>query len=189
MSVKKTEATERLEIRLKYLFEHGIDLDSRIITFSTEIDSNLFSFIDAAVTELERHNNRAITIRINSEGGSVYDALAIVGRLHGSKCNIITEGYGAIMSAATLILASGWKRRVSKFATFMHHEAAYGVEGRHSTLVNEVKEMERLEKQWSRWMAEFSNKPAAFFSKEGRFTDSYFTPQELLEMGLVDEIF
>ena len=71
----------------------------------------------------KERGEKAITIRLHSEGGSVYEALAIVGRIEKCKCQIITEGYGAIMSAATLILASGDKRRISRLAWFMVHES------------------------------------------------------------------
>ena len=55
------------------------------------------------MTTLENLNRKTITIKINSYGGDVYTALAIVGRMLESKCLLQTKGYGKIMSAATII--------------------------------------------------------------------------------------
>jgi hypothetical protein len=76
---------------------------------------------------MESEDKSTVTIKINSPGGSTYDAMAIIGRIRSAKCYIVTEGYGQIMSAASLILASGRKRRINKYAFLMWHEASYGV--------------------------------------------------------------
>lgn len=183
------ETTERLDLNLKYQFEHGVSLQSRVIQLVGEIDSSKFELIDNALNELERYNNKAVTIRINSEGGSVYDALAIVGRIRNCKSRIITEGYGAVMSAATLILAAGTKRRVSEYAWFMHHESSYDTDGRHAEIKAIVEQKEREEEQWASIMAKLSNKPKSFWKKHGVLTDTYFTARELKEFGVVDDIF
>jgi ATP-dependent protease ClpP protease subunit len=166
----RNEEYDKLSLQLQYLFEFGVDLKNRVIqlvpektdeedSFSREIDSHHFSFIDAALTELESRNRSAITIRIHSYGGSVKAALGIVGRITSSKCKI------------------------------MHHEASYTVEGRHSEAKAYVFQAEKEEKQWAKWMAEFSNKQASFYEKQGIHKDVYWTPEELLEFGIVDKIF
>lgn len=178
----------RIAIHYEYLFEWGVDFKNRIITIDDEIDSNTFSKLDSALTEMENESRKAVTVKINSPGGSVYDALAIVGRLRNSPCRIITEGYGCIMSAATLILACGDKRRVSSLSWFMHHEAYYGVEGRHKQVVNEVKQREREEAQWAKAMARFTKKDVKFWAKKGIHIDAYFEASELKDLGVVDEV-
>ena len=183
------ESTEKLDLNLKYLFEYGVSLQSRTIQLVGEIDQEKFQLIDKALTEMERQNQKSVTLRINSEGGSVYDALAIIGRLENSKCRIITEGYGCVMSAATLVLAAGGKRRISNRAWFMHHESSYDVEGRHSEVKQQVKQKEREEDQWAEVMALYTSKTKAFWKKNGITQDVYFTAQELVKLGVVDELF
>jgi ATP-dependent protease ClpP protease subunit len=178
----------QLGIHLETLLEHGINFRDRIITIKEEIDSDLFGKIDAALSEMESDNRRAITIRINSEGGSVYDALAIVGRLKSSKCRIITVGFGAVMSAATLILACGDERIMSDIAWFMHHESQYAVEGSHSQVVDAVAQAEKEENQWAAAMESYSKKDAKFWRKVAKDKNAYFTAQELLDMGVIDEL-
>lgn len=178
-----------LALHLEYLFERGVNFRNRVITITGEISDDTFSLIDSAMTELEAQSRKAVTVRINSGGGSVYDALAIVGRLKDSPCMVITEGYGCVMSAATVILASGDKRRISQYSWFMHHESVYEAEGRHSQMKALVKQSEREEEQWSQTMASFTKKTASFWSKTGAHLDAYFSPNELLEFGVVDEVF
>ncbi len=141
------------------------------------------------MTEMERDNKKAITIKIVSFGGLVHSALAVVGRMRKSPCRIITEGYGAIMSGAALIFAAGDKRKISKYAWYMWHEVWYGDENRHSAMkamvIQADKEMQLLAKS----MEEFSNKSANFWLKHGMHIDAYFTAEQLVDLGVADEIF
>lgn len=176
-------------MHLEYLFDRGVNFKDRAITITGDIDQPWFDIVDAAMSEFERDSKKAVKIKINSSGGSVYEALAIVGRLRNSKCHVITEGYGHVMSAATIILACGDKRRMSEFATFMHHEASYEAAGRHSQVVAEVNQREREEKLWSKWMAEFCRGDENNWYEIGKHTDKYYTAEECVEMDIVDEVF
>jgi len=175
-------------LRLHYLFEYGIDLKNRAITITGDIDSDTFRVVDLGMSEMELSGKGAITIKLNSTGGSIYDAMAVVGRLNSSRCPIITKGYGAIMSAATLILASGDKRIMSKYSSFMHHEASYGMEGRHSEVKAVVIQMDKDNKIWSDWMSEFTKMSPLFWSEKGLHVDCYLTPEECKKYGIVDKI-
>lgn len=179
----------RISIHYEYLFEWGVNFKDRVITISDEIDSGTFDVVDSALTEMEAEGRKAVTVKINCLGGNVYDALAIVGRLKASKCQIITEGYGAVMSAATLILACGDKRRISYLSWFMTHEATYSAKGKHSEIVAEVRQAERENRQWATAMESFTQKDAKFWENAGKGEDAYFTPEELLSFGVVDEVF
>lgn len=174
---------------LGYLFDYGIDFQRRIIKITGEIDEEMFSIVDAALTQMEAESRATITIKIDSPGGEVYQAMAIIGRMHESTCNIVTKGYGAVMSAATLILAAGNKRKISKHAWFMNHEASYGIDGKHSEHKVIVAQAEREEQQWAECLAQFSKRPKAFWLKNGTGTDAYFSAEELITMGVVDELF
>lgn len=185
----KSQKTEALELHFKYLFEVGVNFKDRVIVIDEDIEEGLFTKVDAAMSELESYSRQAITIRINSFGGDIHTALAIVGRLKRSKCRIVTEGYGAVMSAASFIFASGNHRRISKFAFYMYHEFSYSAEGRHSAIKAEVEETERQWELWASWMATYSKvKDKQFFLTNGRLVDVYWTPETLLELGLADEI-
>lgn len=166
-----------------------VNLKSRVINLTGSIDGKAFRRFDMAMTELERLNSEGITIRINSDGGTAVDALAMLGRIENSKCHITVEGYGEVQSAATILLAAGDHRRISKYAWFMHHEDSDELKGTMSSIEAQLKQGKRAEAIWNKAMAEYTKKDYKFWSRTGVGEDAYFTPQELLEMGVVDEVF
>lgn len=174
---------------LDYAFNHGFSMSSREILIDGDIDDNAFIDFDAKMTKLESQSQKSITVKINSDGGYPDIALAIVGRIRESKCRVITKGYGTVASAATIILAAGHKRMISKYCTFMHHEAAYGEIDRHSNMKNKIAQIEKQERQWATYMSEFTKKSAEFWYETGIGKDLYLTPEQCLEYGVVDSIF
>lgn len=177
------------QMNVNWAFEYGVNFTQRTITWSQDIAFPMFDIIDAALTIMEAESKATITLKLHSPGGDTYEAIAVIGRLRKSKCNIVIEGYGHIMSAATLILASGNKRKLDKLAQFMWHSASYGVEGRHSEIKATVQQVEMEEKMWAKAMAELTNKPEKFWLEKGVHLDYYLNAETLLKYGVIDEIF
>jgi ATP-dependent Clp protease protease subunit len=175
-------------MQLEYSFDRGVNFKDRSITIVGDLESPWFDIVDAAMSEFERVSKKTVTIKIYSEGGYVSEATAIVGRLRKSKCHIVTEGYGIIASAATIILACGDRRKMSQYAQFMHHESSYGVEGRHSQNVAAIKQAEKEEKLWSKWMARFSKKTEKFWYEWGQHIDKWLWADDCVKYGVVDEV-
>ncbi len=183
-------AVHLFEVQTEIALKHGIDLPGRSIQLVGEIDEEMFMLIDAALTILEHQSKAKITIKINSPGGSIYDALAIVGRMQKSNCKIITEGYGCIMSAAGLILAAGNKRSMSKYAWYMFHEASWGADGTHTQIKHVAAQIEREEEMWSKAMESFTSASAEFWSREGKSgKDLYLDAGQCMELSIIDEVF
>lgn len=177
-------------LQLEYSFNYGVNLRDRIITITGSIEEPLFDFVDAALSEMEHTSKRGVTIRIHSGGGCVYEALAIIGRLRSAKVSkITTEGYGQIMSAATMLLACGDERKINKYAYFMHHESSYGLTGRASEHKDMLEQVEKEENDWAIWMANFSQKTKKFWKESGCRKDAYFTPAQLIKLGVADAVF
>ncbi len=174
---------------LSYMVEYGVDFSRRIISLTGEVDEFMYDILDFGLTEMEASSKKAITIKINSPGGDTYQAMAITGRMKECTCQIVTKGYGQVMSAATLILASGKKRKMSTEGFLMWHESSYLMDGQHSQNKATVKQVEREEKLWANRMAQLSKKDAEFWLKNGVGIDAYFTAEQLLKMGVVDELF
>ena len=118
----------------------------------------------------------------------MYEASAIIGRIKNSKCRIITEAYGQACSGAALILASGDKRRISKYAWFMYHKMSYGTSGTHDEIKDFVNQAEREQKLLIKQLSEFSNRSEEFWESKLLKKDYYLTPQQCLELELVDEV-
>lgn len=182
------EAVSLVQHQHGLLLEHKLDIVSRSIVISGEIDDECFAYFDSRLAILESINNEPVTIKICSTGGSTYEAGAIIGRMKASKCSFITEGYGCVMSAATLILAAGDKRRLSRYAWFMHHGPRWGTEGRHANIKEAVIQTDREDTEWNKWMGEFSKKDTQFWKTWSGHSDLYLSPEEAKKHGVIDEI-
>lgn len=149
-----------------------------------EID---FVEFDILLSDLEQ-SGKDITIKLNSDGGCLFTAFAIAGRITTSPSTIIIEAYGSIASAAILMLAVGDIRRSSKFTAFMHHAASSCLNGNMSTMENTFKSLQLDEKRRYAGLAEYTLKGIDWWREKAN-PDYYFDAAEALEIGLIDEIF
>lgn len=190
MSHERDLAISLLELRIHTAFDRGVDTSTRVIQLVGTVNSKMFRKLDAGLTLLEDGNRKSITLRLNSEGGYPSEALAIVGRIKASTCQIVIEAYGQVSSAATIILAAGKKRRMSEFCQFMTHQSSYGVDGKHKDAKEVVDRAEVEEELWATYMGRFSNQPASYWTDlHDTGKDNYLTAQECLQLGVIDEIF
>jgi ATP-dependent protease ClpP protease subunit len=188
--VEHEVAAQMFEVKVDFAFKYGVNVQARTIQMVGEVSDEMFIQLDTAMTILEQVSKAAIIIRINSLGGSVYDGMAIIGRLKASKCQIITEAYGAVMSAAIMILAAGDKRRMSKYAWCMWHEASYEPAGTVSQVRHAQTQIEREENRGAEMMEQFTTAPKKFWLGEGKAgKDLYLSPTECVNLGVVDELF
>jgi len=185
---KETKLAERAST-IQENIDHGINVVDRVIRIDGEIDAAMVARVDTGMSEMERLNRQAITFRISSFGGNMYDALAVVGRMRASTCQIVTQGFGYVMSAATLVLASGDKRYLSEFSWTMCHESNYEVEGGHSKIKEFTRQIDREEDCWAEHMAAFTEyKNKSFWLKLGRDKDHYLNANEAIRIGIADEL-
>ena len=73
------------------------------------------------IAELKQYAGQAITLTINSPGGSVFDALAIYNALRNSGGEVTTKVMGVAASAASLIFMAGDKRVMPENTFLMIH--------------------------------------------------------------------
>lgn len=176
-------------LRLDYCFDRGINFKDRTIQITGSIEEGeSFDWLDSALAEMERGSKKSIVLKINSPGGSVYEALAMVDRIQESKCQIITKGYGHIMSAASLLLAAGDKRYMGKRAWLMHHEISSGAYGTVTELSDHVHQLTREMRDWAAAMDSFSNRTQTFWLDVAKRKDAYLSATQCLDVGVIDDI-
>ncbi len=145
-------------------------------TFTTELDELLST-----------SSTKPVQVELSSEGGTVLDALAIVGRIVNAPCPIHVTVYGKCMSAAVLILACADKRSVSSEAWIMHHEDTLRVKGSTTDLQRMAARAEQDETHWGQLLGKYTKVDEVHWRAWARKT-TYFTASEALAMGLVDEV-
>ena len=135
---KKTDDTE-----YDYKFtiaDHGIFILSDEITSTNTSDAIEFILERNLVEKKNRLEN--ITLIVNSPGGEVTSAFALIDIMQGSRIPVHTLGLGQISSAGLLIFMAGKKgfRTVTPNTSILSHQYSWGSQGKEHELVAIVKE-------------------------------------------------
>ncbi len=133
---------------------------------------------------------KRVTLEIMSDGGNAYSALAFVSRMRLSPLQFRTLASGRVASAATLILAAGNERFMTRESWLMVHEDSGGVEGTVSQMEAEIFHMRAMEDQWNKMLADWSHGKSSkeSFDELHKRGDTNMNARECLEWGLIDEI-
>lgn len=142
---------------------------------------------------LNKKNNEPINLIINSIGGVVSDALAIIDVMNAIECEVNTITLGEASSAGSLIASAGKKRYISENSQMMIHEAAiqgYGfIDTRDSKMDKTMQRIKSLNEKLALIYAKNTGQP---FSKVaemlGSKEDIYFSARESVDFGLADAI-
>lgn len=137
------------------------------------------------------HKDKMLTLYVNSTGGDLYQAFALVDVMRSSKRTIRTVGIGAVMSAAFLIFASGARgqRLASANTSFMCHQFTSGTEGKYHDIKAEMKENELLNEKMVNILKEATGlAPSVIKKKLLPASDVYLTADEVVELGVADNI-
>ena len=132
--------------------------------------------------------DNALTISINSFGGSVYTALSIYSLLKNHKGQITFRIDGTAMSAATIITSVPNARVIMpRGSMMMIHKVSVGIYGNADDLKKTVEDIEKLEQNVLEIYAEKTGKSIdairALVDQE-----TYFTAKEAVAFGLADEV-
>ena len=192
----KTENSEELPLKWKEALtqmDYGIDVESSTIYLYGDImDGTLYDFVlkvrGIMYMRDEDKKNDPLNLVINSDGGDVYEALGMIDFMQSLNVKVNTICRGRAMSAAALLLCAGTgTRAASKNSTIMFHEMSSGIYGKSSDMKANVQHMEKLEEVLVQIMSENSKKDGKFW-KETTLKDYYLSPEEALELGVIDII-
>lgn len=130
---------------------------------------------------------------ISTPGGSAHDMFSIYDtmRLVRKEMEIHTIGMGKVMSAGTLLLASGTKgkRKIGKHCRIMIHSVVSGMMGSMHDIKNEFRETLNTEKNYVKALSDetkMSTKVIREFLNEKR--NVYLNAREAVKLGIADII-
>lgn len=165
-------------------------LKDRIILLNEEIDTDCATSIIAQLLFLESENPDApITMYINSPGGVITAGMAIYDVMNKVKCPIITVCLGMAASMAAVLLSSGSRgqRYALPNSTVMIHQPLGGAKGQATEIQIVATRILALYDKLAMIMSKNSNIDKETM-KQALDRDNYLTPEEALEMGLIDKI-
>lgn len=193
---KSKESENDIPVRWKEAttqMDYGIDVDaSSVLLFGEIMDGSLYDIITRirAILHMRKdeHKNDPINLIINSDGGSVYEALGIIDYIQSLDVKVNTICRGRAMSAAALILCAGTGlRAASQYSTIMFHEISSDIYGKSSDMKANVQHMEKLEEILLEILKTNSNKEKDYW-KNVTIKDYYITPKEAMDLGVIDAI-
>ena len=185
-AVKKIDefnASDRVDLKL---LENSVHFLSGEIT-----DANVNDCIKWIIYENFDAREKSLTLYINSTGGDLYSALALVDIMKSSAHPIRTITIGSAMSAAFLIAVSGThgERYAGKNASFMCHQFTENTEGKYHDLKATMKGNEISNEMMVAVLKEATGlAPSVIKKKLLPASDVYLTPQEAIDIGVVDHL-
>lgn len=165
-------------------------LDSRTLLISGPVDDKMLRDATVRVLAMEQKDSKkAITVFINSPGGSADAGFAIYDLLRFVKPPVLTVVNGLCASAGILIhLATDKKRRYClPESRFMIHQPSTMGRGTASDLDITAKEILKLRDRYNRIIAETCSKTVEQVTESSR-RDFWLDAGQALEYGLVTKV-
>lgn len=148
--------------------------------------------MDTIVKELYLAADRPekeVHVYVNTYGGCVYTGMAIYDAMQKIPNKVTTIGTGKIMSCGNLIMAGGNRRIMTPGSSYMFHDISSGTWGSPSEMRADLDHTEALGKRFCAILAKTCKLTTdKLMELSAAKKNWYWTPEECLEMGLIDEI-
>jgi len=165
-------------------------LRDRIIFLGGPIDDNVANIVIAQLLFLQSEDpKKDITLYINSPGGSITAAMAIIDTMNYLSCDVSTICVGIAASAAAMILSVGKKgKRLSlPNAEVMIHQPLGGIEGQAADIAITAKHILQTRDNLNKMLAKSTGKPLTQIEKDTD-RDFFMTAEEAKKYGIIDEV-
>jgi ATP-dependent Clp protease protease subunit len=197
MKIKNTYQKRTKEIEDFSVASEKIDnalLEKQIYFLNGEINEDTIGDCIKWITyqNLEERPDKVLTLYVNSTGGDLYQAFALIDIMRNSRYPIQTIGIGAVMSAAFLIFISGTKgqRYASRNTSFMCHQFTENYEAKYHDIKATMKENETCNRRMVEIIREATGLTTTKIkSKLLPASDVYLSAEEMVEMGAAENIF
>lgn len=129
---------------------------------------------------------------INSEGGNLIDAFALIDVMRTSPVPIATVGMGNLMSSAFMIFAAGTlgKRAIARNTSIMIHQFNHDYAGKYHDMKAYSEEIDRINYRMVAELARTGNlNEQQVSTKLLKPSDVWLSAEQLVELGFADIIF
>ena len=140
---------------------------------------------------LTKKPKRKLTLYVNTVGGDLYEAFALIDVIRNSYHPISTVGIGAVMSAGFLIFASGkqGERFIGKNTCIMNHQHSDTMESKMHDMKAQMKENNNCEQRCMQILRDATGYSLADVRKKfNNPSDQYFTARQLVDLKIADDI-
>lgn len=167
-------------------------LNDRIVMLNEPVGSESASLVVAQMLFLESADcDKDIQFYINSPGGSVTDAFAILDTMNYVKCDVSTICIGMAASAASLLLVAGakGKRFALQNSEVLIHQPSIsgGLQGQATDIKIHSDWMDKTKRKLNRIFSDLTGQPLERIERDME-RDHYLTAEEAKDYGIVDNI-
>ena len=165
-------------------------MHQRIIVLGQEVDDTIANRLCAELLLLSAEDpRRDISLYINSPGGSVSAGLAIYDTMRLIPNDVSTLALGTALSMGQFLLSAGTpgKRYALPHSRVLMHQGSAGIGGTAVDVEIQAENLEHTKRVLLGLMAEHTGQPVAKIEQDSR-RDRWFTAQEALDYGFVDQI-
>lgn len=164
----------------------------RIVFLGTDVNDTVANLLIAQMLFMEQSDPEApIHFYINSPGGSVYAGLGIYDIMQHITCPVHTYCVGLAASMGSLLLTAGapGHRYAMPHSRIMIHQPLGGARGQASDIEIQAKEILELKNQLNDIYIKHSSVPMErSVIEKATNRDNYLSPQQAIEMGLIDNV-
>ena len=165
-------------------------LENRIVFLIGEINFSSAARVMMQMLYLENlKRGQDIHFYINSPGGAVDDTLALYDTMRFLSSPVNTYCLGRAYSGGAVLLTAGvkGKRFILPHAKVMIHQPYGGITGQAEDIRIQAEQIIKSKQELNRIIAFHTGQTVDQVQKDGE-RDKYFTAQEALKYGLVDEV-
>ena len=140
---------------------------------------------------LNKKPKRTLKLYINSYGGDLYEAFALIDVMKNSYHHISTIGIGAVMSSALLIFACGkqGERYIGKNSGIMNHQHSDVMESKMHDMRSQMTENNNSELRCLNLLREATGMSLADVRRKlNTPSDQYFTARQLVDLKIADHV-
>ena len=175
--------------------DRAVDIYSRLLTdrivyVGTEIDDGVANVVIAQLLHLESESpDTPINLYLNSPGGSVTAMLAIYDTMRLIPNDVSTLAMGLAASMGQFLLTAGTpgKRYALPHSRVLLHQGSAGLGGTAIDIEIQAENLEHMKDVMMRITAEHTGQPVEKVERDA-LRDRWFTADEALEYGFVDEV-
>jgi ATP-dependent Clp protease protease subunit len=165
-------------------------LRERIVFLAGPIDDHVANIVVAQLLFLQSEDSKKdISLYINSPGGSVTSAMAMLDTMNHIKPDVSTVCVGMAASAGALLLSAGakGKRFALPNAEVMIHQPWGGAEGRASDIEITAKQIIRTRERLNKILADNTGQPLSKIEKDVD-RDYFMSADEAKKYGIIDKV-
>lgn len=164
-------------------------LRDRIIWAAGPVNDGMSTVIQAQLMFLDNSDTTDVTIHLDSPGGSIKSGLSMIDVINYIKCDVRTINVGMCASMGAVLLGAGKKGKRSslRFSRTMIHQSSSGFQGTYADAKVSFDEWTKINETIFGLLGEYCDKDPEVIKKDAD-RDLWFSSQETLDYGLIDEI-